>query len=64
MDIADANIASVHGDQLRIAAVGQIASFFVHSVGADTWDIIATVSGNLIFFRIKKDCVLSIFFNI
>lgn len=47
LDIADANSASVHGDQLRMVAVGKTAVFFVHAVETNTEDITVTIEGTL-----------------
>ncbi|KAH7700174.1 Protein FLN-2 b, partial [Aphelenchoides avenae] len=44
LDIADANSVSVQGDNLRMAAVDRLATFFVHAVGADTKDLTVIIT--------------------
>lgn len=48
MDIADASSVSVHGDQLKIAAVNRPAVFFVHALGASSQDLNVIVTGKSI----------------
>ncbi|KAI1716448.1 hypothetical protein DdX_07503 [Ditylenchus destructor] len=45
LDIADASSVSVHGDNLRMAAVGKLATFFIHAVSAESKDITVIVTG-------------------
>lgn len=46
LDIADASAVSVHGDQLKIAAVNKPACFFVHAQAAtDPKDLNVIITG-------------------
>ncbi|CAI4233302.1 unnamed protein product [Auanema sp. JU1783] len=45
LDIADASSVSVYGENLRMASVGNEASFMIHAVGADCRDIGVFITG-------------------
>uniref|UniRef100_A0A158Q710 BMA-FLN-2 n=1 Tax=Elaeophora elaphi TaxID=1147741 RepID=A0A158Q710_9BILA len=44
LDIADASSVSVYGENLRIASVDRLNTFFIHAVGAECKDITVTIT--------------------
>ncbi|VDN81325.1 unnamed protein product [Brugia pahangi] len=44
LDIADASSVSVYGENLRMASVDRLNTFFIHAVGAECKDITVTIT--------------------
>uniref|UniRef100_A0A1I7XV78 Calponin-homology (CH) domain-containing protein n=1 Tax=Heterorhabditis bacteriophora TaxID=37862 RepID=A0A1I7XV78_HETBA len=58
LDIADASTVSVYGENLRMGSVGKLATFMIHAVGAESKDIIVSVTAPS--GRVKTAQVLTI----